>query len=404
MKTTNERVSELIFKLLKQEATEAERAELEAWKQNTPEHVVFIDKIFKEGFVPQGLRELEQARQKSSEQLAAKSVPLFKEEETVTPAAHRVHFLKTSWFRYAAAVVLIAGAATVWYEVSRSGRHEEVATTNGNKHLQTDVPPGGDKAVLTLADGTKILLDNAQNGNLAQQGNTKVIKLDNGQLAYNAGKSFGKEILYNTISTPRGGQYQIVLPDGSKVWLNSQSSIKFPTTFSGAERNVDISGEVYMEIAQRSKQPFIVKANGMEVQVLGTSFNINAYSDESAIKTTLVEGSVKVLRGNSQAILTPGQQAQLTQQKLSVVKDADIEKTIAWKNGFFNFNGAGVEEVMRQLARWYDIQVVYEKGIPDIEFVGKISRNVSLSGVLKGLEGAGVHFRIEGGKKLIIFP
>jgi transmembrane sensor len=282
-----------------------------------------------------------------------------------------------------------------------------VATTNDNKQLQTDIAPGGDKAVLTLSDGSTILLDNAQNGNVAQQGNTKVIKLDNGQLAYSPSRSkmgLGGEVLYNTIATPKGGQYQIVLPDGTRVWLNAASSIKFPTVFSGATRNVEMTGEVYLEIAKSAKQPFSVTTGKTTIQVLGTSFNINAYSDEEAEKTTLIEGKVKVLKGNSEAILLPGQQAQITQQKLSVVRDADIEKVMAWKNGLFNFNGAGVEEVMRQLSRWYDIEVVYEKDVPDIEFIGKMSKNVSLSGVLKGLEGAGVHFRIEKGRKLIIFP
>ena len=186
--------------------------------------------------------------------------------QVFNPCPQRTAFisLKTSWFRYAAAIAVVAGATVVGV---LNSRHPQVATTSGNKHLQTDIAPGGDKAVLTLANGQQIILDNAQNGNVAQQGGTKIIKLNSGQLAYNAGNTFSNEILYNTISTPRGGQYQIVLPDGTRVWLNAASSIKFPAMFTGTERNVELSGEAYMEIAKNPKQSFSIKVNDAEVQM-----------------------------------------------------------------------------------------------------------------------------------------
>jgi transmembrane sensor len=256
-------------------------------------------------------------------------------------------------------------------------------------------------------------LDSAANGDVARQGNTKIVKSESGRLAYQPGNmqaAAGKnttpadEASYNTISTPRGGQYQIVLPDGSRVWLNAASSIRFPTQFTRPDRSVEITGEAYMEIAKNARQSFSVKVNGIGIQVLGTSFNVNAYEDEPAIKTTVIEGSVRVKTPEKAAVLHPGQQAEIRQQTLKVANNVDLDKVIAWKNGLFNFNGAGVGDVMRQLSRWYDIDVVYDKKIPDIEFVGKMSRRVSLSGVLKGLEGAGMHFHIENGKRLIILP
>ena len=408
MQTSNERISELILTLLREQATEAELAELEAWRLRSPEHAVFIDKMLAEGYVDQGVRDLMLARQRSARLLADKDIFL----SAGSVAGGRIHFLSSRWSRYAAAIILVLGiGGAVWYGVSRSGGQEIAAGNGGRAPVQSDVLPGGDKAVLTLADGSRIALDSAANGDLAQQGGMKIVKTDSGKLAYFPGTDMAGGVSYNSISTPRGGQYQIVLPDGSRVWLNAASSIRFPTRFTGAVRLVEMTGEAYMEIAKNSRQSFIVMANGVEVQALGTSFNINAYADEAAIKTTVVGGSVKVKAASGSvrsaenaAILKPGQQALVWLQSLHVVDTVDLDKVVAWKNGLFNFNGAGVGEVMRQLSRWYDIDVVYDKDIPNIEFVGKMSRHVSLSGVLKGLQGAGMHFRIENGKRLVIFP
>jgi transmembrane sensor len=281
-------------------------------------------------------------------------------------------------------------------------------------HSPKDIPPGRQGAILTLSDGKQVVLDSLGNGVVATQNGTQVI-LKNGQLAYDAaGKSTGA-IAYNTMSTPKGRQFQVTLPDGTRVWLNSASSITYPTSFAGNERRVEITGEAYFEVAHlfpvgggkgRGPIPFKVKINDQaEVEVLGTHFNINAYHDESNIKTTLLEGSVKVTGGSDRAFLQPGQQAQVTlSEKIKIVKDADIEKVMAWKEGLFNFEGLGIEEVMRQLARWYDIDVVYGKEVPDIKFVGEMSKNVSLSDLLSGLKGIGVHFRIEQERRLVILP
>jgi ferric-dicitrate binding protein FerR (iron transport regulator) len=433
---TPEKIADILLDILKGDATDEDKQVLDQWMKLDPKNNAFVEKVLKAEYVPEGIRELSHAQVRTGDILRqtgiriedADGITVFPEaaedpgadianpatsvttadQETYVAPVHRVHFLKTSWFRYAAAVVLLVGGAAVGYKILKQDKGD------GGKGIPVasakDIAPGSEKAVLTLADGSTIILDNAANGNVAQQGGTKIIKLDNGQLAYDAGRNTHRrvlsgELLYNTISTPRGGQYQITLPDGTKVWLNAASSIKFPATFSGSTREVEMTGEAYMEIAKNSKQPFRVKANGTEIQVLGTSFNINAYSDEEAVKTTLIEGSVKVLKDGQTAILKPGQQSRSGSDDRSVkISVADLDKVMAWKNGLFNFEGAGLKEVMQQLSRWYDVEVVYESKIPDIEFIGKMSRKVSLSGVLKGLEGTGVHFRIENGRRLVVLP
>lgn len=410
-------ITDILIKSLRQKLSAGEQEILDAWLAHSEANVHLFERLNNKKIIASELDKLyridqnrENAWQKLCQTLELDAVPSSSVAPIAHPnrgemprSAHRIHFLKTSWFRYAAAVILIAGGAAIWWEISRSARNDEAVVTTVPKNQ--DIQPGSNKAVLTLADGSQIVLDHAANGNLAQQGNTRVIKLDNGQLAYNAGKDLNKEVFYNTISTPRGGQYQIVLPDGSKVWMNAASSIKFPAAFSGTERNVIISGEVYMEIAQRSKQPFIVKANGTEIRVLGTSFNVNAYTDEEAIKTTLVEGSVKVTKGSSAALLHPGQEA-ITEDNSNSVKvndNADVANALAWKNGLFSFNNADIKTIMRQLSRWYNVDVVYEGAVTDRRFLGELRRNMTLAAVLRVLERSGVHFTIEG-KKLIVKP
>jgi len=321
-------------------------------------------------------------------------------------SVHRIHFLKTAWFRYAAAVILLfaVGGSLYYY----NSRHREQIVSSGAAHEQPDIAPGGNIAVLTLSDGTKIALDSAANGALARQGNTNVIKRKNGQLAYESGANtrggYGKaiEIKYNTINIPRGGQYQVLLPDGSKVWLNASSSLRFPTAFAGRSREVEITGEAYFEIAKNAGMPFYVKTNGMAVEVLGTSFNVNAYFDEPSIKTTLLEGSVRVRKGQAAAMLAPGQAASLTTKgTIEIKKDADVDEAVAWKNGLFRLTSSDVPTIMRQLVRWYDVDVVFEGGVPSGHITGEVPRNTSLSKVLKVFETSGVHFHIEG-KKIVV--
>lgn len=304
----------------------------------------------------------------------------------------------------AAAVIVLAAGAGVYFHESRAPETSVAVATPLN-----DVPPGGNRAVLTLADGSVIALDEVAEGMLARQGSTAITKVGDGRVAYEGGDNNAETPapVFNTISTPKGGQYQVVLPDGTGVWLNAASSIRFPAVFSGEERRVEITGEVYFEVARNESMPFRVAFRDGEVEVLGTVFNIMAYENEAQAATTLLEGSVKITARRSpetQRKLSPGQQALMNGSgNLKVVSGADVEAAVAWKNGLFQFTDAGIEEIMRQAARWYNVQVRYEGPVPVRQFTGKISRNVNISELLNMLDYAGVHSRIEG-KEIIISP
>jgi transmembrane sensor len=270
------------------------------------------------------------------------------------------------------------------------------------KIIKNDVTPGTSKAMLTLADGSTIVLDDAKNGTLAQQGRTKVFKMD-GKLVYNGPASGANEVLFNTIATPRGGEYQVMLPDGSQVWLNAASSLRFPTSFAGQERRVEITGEAYFEVAKNAAMPFIVTVNNSEIRVLGTHFNVMAYGEEAILKTTLLEGAVRFTSGNSQTFLKPGQQSQLVLNGgLKVVNNVNLDEAVAWKNGMFHFEKTGIEMMMRQLSRWYNIEVVYMDGVTDEKFIADIPRNTNLSDALKALELTGkIKFKVADRKVLV---
>jgi transmembrane sensor len=321
---------------------------------------------------------------------------MFETKETVI-----IPFYKRNWYKFAAAAAIILFISAGAYFLINRNAPKQLAQLE--QRFKNDVAPGGNKAILTLANGTQIILDNAANGTLANQGNTKIIKLDSSLLSYASTSPNTKEVLYNMISTPRGGQYQIVLPDGSKVWLNATSSLKFPTAFVGKNRNVELTGEGYFEIAHNAAKPFNVSVNGVDVQVLGTHFNINAYDDERTIKTTLLEGSVKVSKGLTVTMIKPGEQAQIENNanRLSPqirVEAVNTDAEVAWKNGLFRFESLDIETIMRQLSRWYDVRVTYDVKTTK-HFTGIISRNVNVSEVLKMLELTGeMHFSIDGKK------
>lgn len=303
----------------------------------------------------------------------------------------------------AAAIILLAGGGAYLFFHRRPVKDIVRVTTEATAPAAShDVQPGGNKATLTLADGSIISLDSLQNGNLTRQGNATIAKTNNGLLTYNTVSKSPSELLYNIISTPAGGQYQLVLSDGSKVWLNASSSLRFPTTFDGKERSVEITGEAYFEIKRNAAMPFRVKVRGATVDVLGTNFNVMAYNDEKAIKTTLLEGAVRFSKGNSSSRLQPGQEAALNEATSAItVKEADVDGAVAWKNGLFQFNSDDVETIMRQLGRWYNVETGYEGKVPGWRFTGTIGRNIPLSEVLKMLEVNDFHFRIEG-KKIIV--
>jgi ferric-dicitrate binding protein FerR (iron transport regulator) len=264
------------------------------------------------------------------------------------------------------------------------------------------VVPGKDRAILTLADGSVIDLDSAGAGRLAQQGNTG-IRIRSGKIIYVPGKAGKAEIVYNTVATPRGGQYQVVLPDGTKAWLNATSSIKFPVAFAGNSRTVELSGEVYLEVARDPARPFIAKVKDVEVEVLGTHFNVMAYGEEEKIATTLLEGSINVSKGGEKHSVAPGQQAVWKKDgDFHLNNDVDMEEVVAWKNGKFHFNNADIRTIMRQIARWYDVDVEYENVAAETRLGGVVSRKEDIRQLLDYFEMAGkVRFRVEG-KKIIV--
>lgn len=320
----------------------------------------------------------------------------------VQPEAIVKPYRSRPWRRLAvaAAVLLVLTAgAWWWWSTPQPDLPPQVAYK---------VMPGGDRALLTLADGTVIPLDSAANGTLAQQGGVKILKLDSGRLAYSADPGNASAATsYNTLATPRGGQFRVTLPDGSRVWLNAASSIRYPTVFTGRERKVELTGEAYFEVESNSSMPFkVALQGGGEVLVLGTHFNINAYADEELQKTTLLEGAVSIAAGGQHKTLRPGQQAQMEPGNAAAgitVRETDVEAVVAWKNGYFQFNQADIRAVMRQIARWYDVEISYEGRVRDRKFWGDISRDAGIADVLKVLETSGVHFRIEG-KKIVVTP
>ena len=318
----------------------------------------------------------------------------------------------------ASVIFIILSAASVYFIVNRSAKQANAKIQTPAGRFKNDLPPGSNNAILTLADGSNIGLDSAHNGNLAKQGAAKILKYTNGILAYKSpGESgqpaSGEEIKYNTVTTPRGGQYQIILTDGSKVWLNAASSLRFPVSFTGRNRMVELTGEAYFEVAKQIRPagknemqqiPFVVKVNGVSVKVLGTHFNINAYEDENKVTTTLLEGAVKVELDNSFTVLKPGNQSEVDRNgNMKFIASANTEEAVAWKNGMFQFQSADIETIMRQVARWYNVDVEYSKKI-DEKFYMEIPRTTQASVLFKILETTGaVHFEIDG-RKVKVLP
>jgi transmembrane sensor len=315
---------------------------------------------------------------------------------------------KKVWIKWvAAACIVLVAALAVVLSLTKSdiGTKPPVAATS------TDIPaPQNNRAVITLADGRKVYLDSAGNGLLAQQDNVKVLRNERGEIVYDArAASLSQDegsTAYNTLFNPRGSKViSLTLSDGTKVWLNSESLLRYPAAFTGNMREVEITGEAYFEVAKNAKQPFHVKKGETDITVLGTSFNINAYEDEDALRVTLVDGSVKVSNKENSAILKPGEQAVATTRYSPLAtRPADLEQVTAWKDGRFQFEGEGIETVMKQISRWYDVEVVYESK-PKDHFRGGISRDVDASKVFQMLETMGVvKFEIKGKQVTVKAP
>lgn len=384
MQPVENNISEIIYRYLQEDnLSEEERSALDRWLAAAEDHQNVLSKLGDTAGLQRDLMKLSFFEERVDD-----AWDRFRKERMV-----KVHLLKTIWFRSAAAVIILFGIGTyLWIQTQDRA---SVSAGRRSALVGSNISPGKSGAVLTLSDGTRMVLDSLTNGIIAAQNGAQVV-LKKGLLAYDPDGQRPKETMYNTMSTPNGRQFQLILPDGSKVWLNAASSIKYPTIFTGSERVVEMDGEAYFEIARNPKVPFKVKANKTEVEVLGTGFNVNGYNNEEAFTTTLIDGSVKINANKRSVILKPGQQAQtLANTEIQVVNGADINQVIAWKNGYFDFNNTDLRMMMRQLERWYDIRVVYEGAVPDVIFKGKMDRGVQLSDVVRFLKLFGIKARLE---------
>lgn len=376
----NERAKKLIAKYLKGDCTAEEKAILESWYLNETGNAQ---------------EEIEETDYQEIEQ---------KIWANITTENHKKRLSRQRIYSYAAAAILLL--TTGLYFGTRSTL--SIPANGTADFTSTDINPGGNKALLTLADGSKIILDDAVNGTIAKQSGCLITKTTTGQLVYtmqgNQAADLKTQALLNTIETPKGGQYQVNLPDGTKVWLNAASSLSFPARFSGSQRQVVLKGEAYFEVAKNKHMPFIVKSEQQKIEVLGTHFNVSAYPDEHQSRTTLAEGSVKVslTANNQQQLLKPGQQAIATQH-IKVIP-VDIEEALAWKDGLFMFNDEDLENIMKKVERWYDVQVDFQQQhLRQKHFSGTVSRFGKVSQILKTLELTGsVHFKIEGRKIIVV--
>lgn len=380
-----ERISNLLEKFVAGTATPSEESELHAWYRQLS--------VSKEDNVPILLKESEKEQLKRKmlrdmlkqigSQSPGKVVPFYKKKEFIRKIA-------------VAAVFFIVAASILFIYNPRKQSHVVIA----QNILKEDIAPGHNGAILHLSNGKTIALDSTGDGVIAQQGGLKIVKKD-GKLSY-IGKS--DKVVYNDIVTARGQQWELELPDGTKVWLNAASSIHYPLSFKGKERLVKITGEAYFEVVHNSAQPFKVQVGNVQIEDIGTTFNVNAYSDEPLTKTTLVDGSVKVSRGNNTKLLTPGQQA-ITQENnsIQIKKNVNVEEVISWKNGQIRFENEDLQTIMRQISRWYNVDITYQDNIPNKIFNGGISRKSNLSELLKILEFEGVHFT-QKGRNIIVNP
>lgn len=328
------------------------------------------------------------------------SANVWEKLEVNTKAGRPAKIYKFSkWLSVAAAILLLVAGVLFFHH-----KPQEHGLASRRDRYKNDIPPGANKAVLTLANGSVIVLDKAENGIVTVQGQTIISKVNNGLLTYKPSASNNAIIQYNTVSTPKGGEFGVVLPDGTRVWLNAESSLKFPTDFAGKQRVVELTGEAYFEVTKNKKMPFNVSTKDVTVEVLGTHFNVNAYNDEATVKTTLLEGSVKYRSGKSQVLLIPGQQSSFNKQTgITGVMKVDTDEVIAWKNGNFTFGSEDIQSTLRKLSRWYNVDVVYEQNVPSKAIWGTVSKFDNVSEVLKMIELTGVaHFEISGRRITVI--
>lgn len=377
------KIKELLEKYGNGQCTDAEREIVEQWYQQLKNTGSFEWKDDKKKKIKASIEKI--IRERTGLQKQGK--------------VHSIHKRRIYW--YAAASVAVIAISLIYFKMLNRSSGGDV---NHLVHITNDVKaPEANRAMVTLADGSKVYLDSAGTGAVAMQGNMKLVKLPSGEIAYqNASGEVSSKLQYNTLSNPRGSKViQMVLADGSKVWLNAGSALTYPVAFVGKERSVSITGEAYFEVAHDASKPFTVFKDKVAVKVLGTHFNINAFQDDGEdIEVTLLVGSVSVNSGNAKGQLKPGEQARVG-KGLKVVTDVDVNGVMAWKNGYFHFDDASLQNVMERISRWYDVKVVYKGEVPKKRFAGEMQRDLSLSEIIQILERNKIHFEIVG-KELIV--
>lgn len=382
-------IAVLIDRYLEGTITLPELDRLEQWLHANGNNRQVFERMNDEQYRLAALQKMEQSR------------PLDGLNEALSKLHEQKPVKRRNIYRYlaAAAIALLISGGLFYFLGMKTDSVEKPSMTRG-KIIQ-DVAPGGSKAILVLANGNTMFLNDNIDSAFTQ--NTVRVHQQNGLLSYQSGEAKMEAVQYNTLITPKGGEYRLTLADGTRVWLNAKSALKYPTAFIGKEREVQLTGEAYFEVEHNDKQPFVVRVNGTEIRDVGTAFNVMAYEDEEGITTTVTEGSVRIRSGDETALLVKEQQAQVNKSGGITVAKASIGEAIAWKNGNFQFNDETIEPIMREVARWYDVAVIY-KGKVTQHFVGKISRNVPVSRLLQLLELTGnVHFKIDG-RTIIVTP
>ncbi len=387
----NFQIADLISKLLKGDITEAEDLYLQKWVNEHPENRTFFKKFVDSTYLENQQNTFRAIDSNQAWNKLYRRIYKTPESRPLYPGI----------LKYAAILipVLITFGLLFYLSDEEKGETEKKSVQSARTN---DIKPGSKRAILTLSNGESVVLDSGVRRNIDEDNGT-FINNNNDILSYNTSNhsQTGKIDFFNTVLIPAGGEYRLILADGTKVWMNSKSELRYPIEFNGTERKVYLKGEAYFEVAKNASMPFIVKTDKAEVKVLGTHFNVSAYTDDET-KATLIEGVVKVKGVKGAAVLRPGEQAVISNSQFKVRDDFDAEGEIAWKNGLFNFKDAGIEEIMRNAARWYDIEVKYVGDIPTTELSGRMSRNVNLSGLIKILEFEGIKFRIEGRKVTVI--
>ncbi|WP_456311743.1 FecR family protein [Pseudomonas shirazensis] len=317
-------------------------------------------------------------------------------DRKISPSKNRKQFYR---YAIAASVALLMGIG--YFTVTKT-----TAIDSGKGSAQTEegeVTKNTNDIILTLSDGSKVILNDQKNGVVASQQSVVITKDKDGSIRYdeNNDQHTGKPT-YNTLITPNGKTFQIALPDGTNVWMNAGSSLKYPTYFDGNERLVVLTGEAYFEVSHDAKMPFKVFSNGQQVEVLGTHFNIRAYENEPLLKTTLLEGKIKITESDNSSLVKPGQQVKVSLTNHSMkIAEVNTESAVAWKSRLFYFEDAKYDEIMREIERWYDVKVIYKGKIPDERFQGAIQKDLKLNQVLKMLESNDVHFKVSGKEVLV---